>query len=235
MSQTIASPHADSRPDPILVWDLPVRVFHWLMVASFAGAWITSEADGWRWLHVTLGYTMAALVGFRVVWGLVGTRYARFRDFVKGPSAAAGYLKSILSGHPKHVVGHNPAGGLAIVALLALTILATATGYANYAELGGEWLEEVHEFAANAMMAVVALHVLGVVVGSIVHRENLVRAMVTGRKRGAPSDGIASSRWIVAVALLAIVAGIWWYQGSVGVADAPRKDTHREKMHDDDD
>ncbi len=116
----------------VLVWDAPVRVFHWLMVLSFAGAYLTAESERWRLVHVTLGYTMAGLVAFRIVWGLIGTRHARFSSFVRGPAAIAGYVRGLVRGRPEHHVGHNPAGALAIVALLGLTLVVTATGWATY-------------------------------------------------------------------------------------------------------
>ncbi|WP_395694655.1 cytochrome b/b6 domain-containing protein [Piscinibacter sp.] len=166
----------------VFVWDAPVRLFHWLMVICFAGAYVTAESEHWRLLHVTLGYTMAGLVGFRIIWGLVGTQHARFASFVRGPRAALAYLRSLLGPRPQHYLGHNPAGGLAIVGLLALIALTAASGYATYNELGGDWLEELHEFAADALLILVGVHLAGVAVGSFVHKENLVRAMITGRK-----------------------------------------------------
>jgi len=172
-----------SEPRAIRVWDAPVRVFHWLMVLSFAGAWLTAESERWRLVHVTLGYTMAGLVAFRLLWGLAGSRHARFADFVRGPRAVARYLRSMLQGRPEHHAGHNPAGGWAILALLVLAALTAATGWATYNELAGEWLGEVHETAANLMLALVGVHVAGVLLGSWLHRENLVKAMFTGRKR----------------------------------------------------
>jgi cytochrome b len=197
---------------PVLVWDAPVRVFHWLMVLSFAGAYITAESERFRLLHVTLGYTLAGLIVFRLLWGLVGTRHARFADFVRGPRAAWRYLTSLVGGSPQHHAGHNPAGALAIVALLVLGAVSAATGVATYEELGGEWLAELHEVAGNTMLAVVLVHVAGVVVGSVVHRENLVRAMVTGRKPVAPSEGITNAWRSVAVLMLVAVLGFWWLQ-----------------------
>ena len=196
----------------ILVWDAPVRVFHWLLVLSFAGAFITAESERWRLLHVTLGYTAAGLVAFRLLWGLVGTRHARFASFVRGPRAVAGYLRGLLSRDGTHPVGHNPAGGWAIVGLLAMTLAVGATGFATFNDLGGGWLEELHEGLANAMLALVAVHVLGVVAGSRLHGENLVRSMVTGRKNGLPSDGIGSAWRSVAVLMLAAVLGFWSWQ-----------------------
>lgn len=166
----------------IPVWDLPVRLFHWLLALCFACAWLTSESEHWRQWHVAFGYTMAGLVGLRLVWGLVGSRHARFASFVRGPRAAGAYLRSLLGPRPEHYLGHNPAGGLAIVALLALILITAGTGFATYNDLGGEWLEEAHETAANALMLLVGVHLAGVLVGSLVHRENLVRAMITGRK-----------------------------------------------------
>jgi cytochrome b len=182
--------NTESPTPSTLVWDVPLRVFHWLLVVCFAGAWITAESEHWRLVHVTLGYTMAGLVAFRVLWGLVGTRYARFASFVRGPRAVLGYLKSLVGRHPEHHTGHNPAGALAIVGLLVLIAATAASGFATYNELGGEWLEDLHEGAANAMMLLVIVHVIGVVVGSLVHKENLVRSMFTGRKPVPAAEGI---------------------------------------------
>ena len=208
----VDAPAQEAAARRILVWDAPVRVFHWLMVFSFAGAYLTAESEHWRLLHVTLGYTMMGLVGFRLAWGLVGTRHARFSSFVRGPRAAVRYVGAILRGRPEHYTGHNPAGALAIVLLLGLTLAVTAAGWATYNEVGGEWLEEVHEVAANLMLAVVGVHVAGVLVSSWAHRENLVGAMITGRKPGQPRDGIRRSWRVVAALLLAAVLGFWWLQ-----------------------
>ena len=226
---------SESRAERVLVWDLPVRIFHWLTVASFAGAWLTAESESWRLVHVTLGYTMAALVAFRIVWGFAGTRHARFASFVKGPSAVIAYVKSMFAGRPLHFIGHNPAGAVAIVALLALAVLVTATGYASYSEVGGEWLEEAHEAAANAMFAVVIVHLAGVAIGSMVHGENLVRPMFTGRKNGAPRDAISSPRWGSALVLLALVTGVWWFQSQEGALIPPAANAHRTAAPEDDD
>lgn len=197
---------------PILVWDAPVRVFHWLMVLSFAGAYLSAESEHWRLLHVTLGYTMGGLVAFRIVWGLLGTRYARFSTFVRGPRAVARYVRALLQGRPEHHTGHNPAGALAILALLGLTVVIAASGWTTYNDLAGEWVAEAHEAAANLMLLMVGVHIAGVVVASWLHRENLVRAMITGRKSGQPADGVRSPWWTVAVLLLAGVLGFWWLQ-----------------------
>lgn len=222
------SPAAEAAGTPsvrqVLVWDAPVRVFHWLMVLSFAGATLTAESERWRLAHVTLGYTMAGLVAFRVVWGLVGTRHARFASFVRGPAAVVRYLRGLVSGRPEHVAGHNPAGALAIVALLGMTVLVTAAGWATYNDIGGHWLEELHEGAANAMLAIVGVHVAGVLLGSWLHRDNLIGAMVTGRKWARPQDAVRSAWRSVAVLMLAAVLGFWWTQWRSDAPTAPAGD-----------
>lgn len=196
----------------IMVWDAPVRVFHWLMVLSFAGAYLTAEGEHWRLVHVSLGYTVGGLVAFRMLWGLMGTRYARFSSFVRGPAAVVRYLRSLRSGHPEHFVGHNPAGAVAIVLLLLSSVLIVATGWAVFNDIGGNWVAELHEGAGNAMLAVVAVHIAGVVLASRLHGENLVRSMLTGRKEGAPHEGIHRAWYGLAVLLLAAVLGFWWLQ-----------------------
>lgn len=195
---------------PTLVWDFPTRAFHWLLALSFTGAFVTAESERWRDVHVTLGYTVAGLIAFRLLWGLVGTRYARFASFAFGPRAVLDYVRSLLTREPRHYVGHNPAGSWAIYLLLALGLLAAASGYATYVELGGEEaFEDVHEGIANALLALVFVHIAGVVASSFLHRENLARAMVSGRKKAAAGEGIRSARWMVGVALIAGVVAFW--------------------------
>lgn len=240
LSASRAEPSAsDATRQRILVWDAPVRVFHWLMVIAFAGAYLTAESERWRLLHVTLGYTMAGLVGFRILWGLVGTRHARFAAFVRGPKQVARYLGSLLRGRPEHHTGHNPAGALAIVALLVLTLAVAASGWATLNEVGGHALEELHEGAANLMLALVGVHVAAVVLSSRLHRVNLVGAMISGRKPGPREDGIRSAARGVAVLMLAAVLGFWWLQWhdrADGIALAGRSAVSAKMAgHDDDD
>jgi cytochrome b len=196
----------------ILVWDAPVRTFHWLLALCFAGAFISAESESWRLLHVTLGYTMGGLITFRLMWGMLGTRYARFGSFVRGPSAVRGYVKGLVAGRPSHYIGHNPAGAVAIVLMLLVGVAIVASGYAVYNEIGGDWLGEVHEVAGNAMLLLVGVHIAGVAVASYLHRENLPRAMVTGVKQGKPSEGIAQAWWPVALLLLLAVAAFWYQE-----------------------
>jgi cytochrome b len=196
----------------IRIWDAPVRVFHWLLVLCFAGAYLTAESEVWRLVHVTLGYTLGGLLVFRLVWGLVGTRYARFGSFVRGPQAVLRYLQSIRDKRPEHHLGHNPAGAVAIVLLILLGLAVTATGYVAYNDLGPEWVTELHELSVNAMLLVIAGHLVGVVTASLQHKENLARSMVTGLKNGKPDQAIRSNWTLVALALLLAVLGYWALQ-----------------------
>ncbi len=186
-----------STASEIKVWDPLVRVFHWALVAGFFTAYFTE--DDLLDVHVIAGYTVLGLVLFRLVWGVIGTRHARFTDFVTTPSTAWGYTKNVLRGTAKRFIGHNPAGGLMIVLLLISLLATTFFGLATYgadkhAGPLAAWfvgtdksvehlLKEVHEFFANFTLALVGIHVLGVIVESLLHRENLARSMVTGRKR----------------------------------------------------
>jgi cytochrome b len=192
-----------------LIWDVPTRAFHWLLAMSFAGAFVTAESERYRDLHVMLGYTMLGLVAFRLVWGLIGTRYARFASFAHGPRSVLTYVKSMFTRAPQHHAGHNPAGSWAIYALLGLSLLAGASGYATFNDIGGHWMEDVHEAFANVLLAVVFVHIAGVVVSSIVHRENLVRSMLTGLKSAKPGEGIRYRHRLIGAALVAAVAGFW--------------------------
>lgn len=212
MNTVSASPAETDAGRRTLVWDAPVRVFHWLLVLSFATAYFTAEGERWRLLHVTAGYTVAGLVVFRLLWGLLGTRHARFGDFVRGPGAVGAYLRSLVKGRPEHHAGHNPAGALAILALLGLAVLTTFSGWAAYSDVGGEWLEDAHEVVANAMVALVAVHVLAVIASSWLHRENLVAAMIHGRKAVPREEGIRSAWRGLAAVLLVAVLGFWWLQ-----------------------
>lgn len=167
----------------VRVWDLPTRLFHWSLAASFAVAFITSESEKLRDIHVLAGYSLAGLIAFRILWGFVGGSHSRFADFLPTPAKVIEYLKSLLAGRPQHYVGHNPAGAVAIFLLLAFGLTAAASGWMTYEEIGGHFMEEVHEAAANGMMAVVAIHIAGVIVSSWLHDENLVKAMITGWKK----------------------------------------------------
>ncbi len=198
-------------PQRILVWDLPTRIFHWSLALCFAGAWLTSESERQQLLHFLFGYSLFGLIAFRLVWGLVGTRYARFAQFVRGPGAVLHYLRALWQRRAEDGVGHNPAGAVAIVLLLALGLGTALTGWLMASGRAGDALEEVHEALATAMLVLVGVHVLGVIVSSVLHRKNLVRAMVTGYQPGLPAQGIRSGAVAVGLVLAAALGGFWAY------------------------
>lgn len=170
-------------PATVKVWDSLIRVFHWTLVALFATAYVTG--DEIERVHIAAGYGIAALLALRLVWGFIGPRHARFADFVRSPREALVYLYDTLRLRARRYTGHNPAGGLMVIALIVLLAGTCATGYllTTDAYWGSKVLEEVHGALANATVALVVLHVLGVLVASFQHRENLVKSMITGRKR----------------------------------------------------
>lgn len=218
--------------ETIRVWDRGVRIFHWSLVGFFTLAYLTGEDEGE--LHAYAGYVVIGLILFRILWGIVGTRHARFADFVYPFSRVRDYLKSLFAGKPVHYLGHNPAGGWMIIALLVAVLLTALSGLELYGieghgPLAGngsdigmlsstawadededderehagrargearehgedpreEFWEEVHEFFANLTLLLILVHVAGVVYSSYAHRENLVKAMITGYKPRQPES-----------------------------------------------
>lgn len=172
----------------VTVWPFAIRVFHWALVAAVAEAWL--EADGSRHLHELAGYSAGGLILFRLYLGIFGSRYSRFSQFVKGPRATASYVSDIATGRERRYLGHNPAGAAMIVALLLSVAGVAITGYmqTTSAFWGVEWVEEAHKFLGNAIPLLVILHVGGVILASIRHRENLALSMVDGLKRPPSGD-----------------------------------------------
>ena len=201
----------------VLVWDLPVRVFHWLLVISFTGAWLTSESEAQQMLHYAFGYSACALVVFRVLWGIVGTRYARFSEFVKGPKETFQHIKSILASKENSELGHNPAGAIAMILLMILILLIGITGYWVVKEFLGDFMSEAHEVLANLALIVVVVHVVAAFLMSYLQKENLVKSMVTGKKNGTTEQGIRYPMNLIGVALaLAWVSAVYLiYIGAV--------------------
>jgi len=217
---------ANSGTQPTLIWDFPTRLFHWALAISFALAWLTSESDRWLAVHVFCGYLMLALVGFRVVWGFAGSHFSRFASFGFSPRAAFTYLKEVATGHGARHVGHNPTGSLAIYLLLALAVVISATGILTlgaeerhglaagwFSFSQGHFFKQAHELAVNLMLLLVGVHIAGVLVESVVHRENLARAMVNGHKMASPDTPKGKKHRVVAVALLLAMLGFggWWF------------------------
>src|SRR3989338_1122710 len=214
----------------VLVWDVPTRVFHWLLVLSFTGAYLTAESELDRDIHVVLGYTLLGLLAFRLLLGVFGTRYAQFRSFLFKPGEIVAYSLSMLKGKPVHYLGHNPLGSVSVWLLLGLGILSGVSGVLTFQDIGGDAMEELHELTSNAMLAVVLIHIAGVVVSSVLHRENLVRSMVTGFKSAEPEQGIRRSYLWLGVIILAAVMAFWviypaiWFAPTVGATHAEQHD-----------
>ena len=174
----------------VRVWDIYVRLFHWGLVATVSWAWFGSkDPDS---LHTIVGYTACGLLISRLIWGVCGSSNARFSGFVKHPRVVIAYLISIVSGHEPRYLNHNPAGGAMIVALLTLICATGASGWMLNTDAfwGDEWLQTVHQTFANGLLALVVIHIAGVLAASVHHKENLVLAMITGRKRKPSPDDI---------------------------------------------
>lgn len=216
-----------------LIWDVPTRVFHWLLVLSFVGAYFTAESERYRDTHVVLGYTLLGLIVFRLLWGFFGTRYAQFRSFLFKSGEIAAYALSLIKGKPAHYAGHNPLGSVAIWLLLGLGISSGVSGVLLFQDVGGDAMEELHEGAFDAMLAVVLIHIAGVVVSSMLHRENLARAMVTGHKSAEPGQGIRRSHRWLGVIMLAAVVVFWAGYPATGLMTPGMDTTHID--HDDGD
>ncbi|MFN3525382.1 MAG: cytochrome b/b6 domain-containing protein, partial [Paracoccus sp. (in: a-proteobacteria)] len=155
--------------DRVRVWDVFVRLFHWSLVALIAGVWLTAE--GPKALHEQLGYAIAGLIAARVVWGLIGPRHARFADFIRGPRAVLAYLRDLRAGREHRYLGHNPAGGAMIAALLLAVAGTALTGWLQTTDAfwGSSAMEEVHEVLATLILVLAGLHVAGVLVESLRH------------------------------------------------------------------
>ena len=194
----------------IHVWDFLIRVFHWSLVLTFFISYFTGDEEDL--VHVYAGYTVLGLIVFRLIWGFIGSKNARFSNFLSSPSKVIAYLKGLVSGKPQHYTGHNPAAGWMVIALLISLFVTTISGLKIYAVEEGkgplanvttefyvinsafadndkdkkdsdELWEELHEVSANFTLILIFLHVLGVIVSSKLHKENLVKAMITGKKK----------------------------------------------------
>lgn len=186
-----------NNPALIKVWDPLVRVFHWTLVFAFFIAYITEE--DFLSLHIYAGYTVLGLILLRIVWGVIGTKHARFRDFIYSPKNIKIFLKETLLLRAKRYLGHNPAGGAMIILLLISLLITTFSGiivlgaeeqagplaswFTQSHSVWGDIFEEIHEFFANFTLFLVFIHVAGVIIESLIHKENLVKSMIDGMKR----------------------------------------------------
>jgi cytochrome b len=202
----------------VRVWDLPTRVFHWALVALLMVAWFSGgEEGGAAALHRYVGEAIAGLIVFRVLWGFIGNERARFRDFVAGPGAIIEHLGDLFRDQPKRRLGHNPLGGLAVFALLALVSALVVTGLFSggdemagpFVGMGGLNMAEVHEALFRVLQALVVLHLVGVAIESWLSRDRLVPAMISGAKRrraDEPGEDAAPAHPFALIAALAFAA-----------------------------
>jgi len=208
------------------VWDVPTRVFHWLLVASYAAAWLTYDDNRYLDIHIYAGGTFLGLLVFRLLWGMIGSRYARFHAFAYDFPSVWAYLKELATGQAARHLGHNPAGSWAIFAIIALGFVVSIAGLMTMGGeeqhgplagllpfMAGEAAREVHEIGAWTLLTLTGMHVAGVIVESFIHRENLVAAMLTGYKQGSGPSGKAYGT-VGAVVVLAVAAfGFYWFKG----------------------
>ena len=219
------------------VWDLPVRLIHISLLLAVTGSWLTHELEGdWFTWHVRCGYAVLILVGTRLIWGVVGTRHARFASFVRGPRAIIAYVRAMRGGAAPGIAGHNPLGALMVLLLLALLLMQALTGlFANdeiidagplvgyVSDALSKRLTGLHHQIFDLIIVAVALHVAAALFYLFVKRQNLIRPMITGVKPAAdvpPDEAITGSRSWLAVLVAAALGALLWYV----VANAPTPD-----------
>jgi cytochrome b len=223
-----ARPHDADALVAVRVWDLPVRVFHWTLLALVAFSVATAYAGGsWMDWHMRSGYAVLALLAFRIAWGVVGTRHARFANFVRGPAAILQYLRAVGGGAHPASVGHNPLGALSVLALIAVVLAQVGTGlFANddiltegplaklVSKAASDQATTVHYWNQWVLYALVAMHVLAVLVHRVRFGDDLVRPMILGVKR-LPSrfagEDAGPTPWLRAIVVAALAAALAWY------------------------
>jgi cytochrome b len=215
-------------PVTVRVWDLPVRLFHWTLLALVVFSVATAYAGGsWMDWHMRSGYTVLALLAFRIAWGVVGTRHARFANFVRGPAAIGAYLRSLGGGAHPVSIGHNPLGALSVLALLAVVLVQVGTGlFANddiltegplaklVSKAASDQATTVHYWNQWVLYALVTMHVLAVLVHRVRFGDDLVGPMVAGVKRLPPrfaGEDAGATPWVRAIVVAALAAALAWY------------------------
>ena len=210
----------------VRVWDVPVRVFHWMLAALILLSWITSEIAGNAMTyHMWSGYAILTLVVSRIVWGFIGSEHARFRAILHGPRAIIGYASGLFGSDSRYYLGHNPVGGISVVLMLAAVLLQALTGlFANddiategplahlVSEATSSVLTTIHRYNFYVLTTLIAVHVAAALFYLIVKRENLIGAMFTGRKRvpddGDFADARMTSAWVALVVVIVIAAAV---------------------------
>jgi cytochrome b len=205
-----------------LIWDLPTRVFHWgfagSVLAALALAKVAPEESPLFYAHIVFGVAAGLLLLWRIVWGFSGSHHARFGALIFSPAETIGYFKSVLSGKGQYHAGHNPGGALSVWALLILVGVAVFSGFGM--SFWGDAFEEVHEVSTNLVMIVAAIHVLGVIMATVMNKENYAGAMFSGRKRAEAKDAISSPNTVTAFLMAALVlAGVFYFVRGFDFAD----------------
>ncbi|HRY14516.1 MAG: cytochrome b/b6 domain-containing protein [Candidatus Competibacteraceae bacterium] len=210
----------------IMVWDLPTRLFHWILVALMIAQWWTAEQSSTMDYHVWGGYAVLTLVLFRLIWGFIGSETVLFSNFVRGPGAALIYAKDLIRGETPHYLGHNPMGGWSIVALLTLLLIQAATGlfanddimvegplYVWVSKDTSDWLTRIHHWNFNLLLAMIAIHLSAVFFYLLVKRENLIHPMLSGRKHLSPERVDHPPRmvspWLGLAMLIVAAVSVW--------------------------
>lgn len=222
-----------------LVWDWPLRLWHWLFAVAVLGAWISGQWGGydWRQWHFWFGQTAIGLLIFRLVWGFVGTRYARFGSFVPGAKLLWAYLKTLPRRNAPETAGHNPLGAVAVVAMLAVLAVQAGSGLFISDDIlyEGPWFvavsgdtadlaSSIHHRLAWPVGVLLGLHLVAIVFYRLYKRQRLTRAMITGRKppdRVAESTAITGSRTLLALVLIVLVAALTWWLLAAAPPDPP--------------
>lgn len=210
----------------VLVWDMPIRLFHWLLaaccIASFALAFASPEhSRAFDW-HMLIGLFLVPLIIFRLLWGFTGTTYSRFRSFIYSPIKAVAYLVSMIKGNSERHIGHNPAASYAILAML---VLAPGCVVSGILIPNGKIFQELHEIVSFILLGIIGAHFLGILFHTFVHKENVVLSMLTGRKMSDDCGDIRSAHHIIALFLIAMT-GTW----SLGVVKNYDFSTRRLEM-----
>lgn len=210
--------------DTVPVWDIPVRLFHWTLVLLIAFSWLAAEMDWMTW-HMYSGYAVLALVLFRILWGFVGSTHARFSDFIYGPRALLGYVRTLPSRSAAKFAGHNPLGGISVVLILLCVLAQAGTGlfanddiinegplFKHVSKELSDWLTTIHKYNFNVLLTLIGVHVAAVLYYLFYKSENLIKPMFTGRKQLPAGTAPAPMRSVgLAVVLLAVCAAAVWF------------------------
>ena len=194
----------------MMVWDSPIFITHWLLAFCFVGATLTQESEKFRLVHVTLGYTMLGIVGFRLIWGFIGSKYARFTTIKPRFLRVRENIQAILSGNKEFSIGLNAIGFVAAYLLMGLVLLVSASGYLVFNEIGPELISEIHELVGNLLITVVVVHVVSIVLNAIYQRIQKANTEVA-TKIGVLAQRARPYKW-VSIIILLIVIYFWGIQ-----------------------